>query len=107
MICPNCHGNIVGKHVTCPMCNYVLDYDALDINENFDEVSRFRFLFRYRIMYWLKILFLLFIIILTLSLVIIYSWNSLDKINYLIPILIIGVCISLIVIIVRGRRIWK
>lgn len=37
MKCPNCHGEIEENLVTCSMCGYILDYERLDIDKDFDK----------------------------------------------------------------------
>lgn len=107
MICPNCHGEVEETQATCSMCNYVLDYDILDVDRDFDEISRLRFLLSHDIKFLAKIVILSLIIVLTLFIFILYLGESTTKINYIFPILIITVCVALIVIVVRGKRRWK
>lgn len=109
MKCPNCHGEIEENLVTCSMCGYILDYERLDIDKDFDKSQRMIFLIKQNMLFIMKLAVLLFILVSTVILFIFLILDN-DEIygvsSYVFPFLIIIVCIALIILLIRGKRKW-
>lgn len=110
MRCPNCHGEIEESLATCPMCNYILDYDKVDINKDLDKISRQNFIIQQNLLFIVKLIILFFLIgyisILVYG-VIIDPDRKVELTNLILPVFIDIVCIALVVITIRGKRRWK
>ncbi len=108
MRCPNCHGEIEDNLATCSMCNYILDYDKVNLDKDLDKISKTMFIIQQNLRFLIKLSILLFLIGFNGCLIYMIMNNPfMDKTNLVIPILGILICVFLIIIIIRGKRKWR
>lgn len=109
MKCPNCHGEIEENLVTCSMCGHILNYERLDIYKDFDKSQRTLFLIEQNMLFIVKIAILLFILMCTVILFILLVLDGDETFgisSYVFPFLIVIVCLTLIIVLIRGKRKW-
>lgn len=109
MRCPNCHGEIEEKLVTCSMCGYILDYDSLDVNKDLDKGERILFFIKQNLLFIVKLSLLFFVlafILYSMFLKITASYTDIDFTSFVAPGLVVIVDIVLIIVVIKGKRKW-